>query len=193
MPINPPLPRDTRSLLTDWLEVEALVRPRQVATRSDILGLYDLMDGEEHGIENDGATGDDLEREILEEDRAECADEVLNEIEYRAEVLRDDYPFAVETRGQQWRIMPADANPDNRVEAARTCYLFCLLVSAIRDDRVHGGTVESLRRSMANHFQAIATEAAAGVLNGKAISFGWPRPEGTGFRPALAEARAVHH
>ena len=188
MPINPPLPQDTRSRLTDWLEVKALVRSRQVAARSDVLGLYDLMEDEEHGIETDDATGDDLDREILGEDRAQCADDVLNEIEYRSEVLRDDYPFAVKIRGQQWSIIPADTNPDNQVEAARTCYLFCLLVSAIRDKRISGGTVAALRQSMANHFQAIATKAAAQVLNGEAISFGWPRPEGSGFRSALMNA-----
>ncbi len=188
MPINPPLPQDTRSRLTDWLEVEVLVRPRRVAARSDVLRLYDFMEDEEHGIENDDATDEELDREILEEDRTWCADDVLSEIEYRLEVLGDAYPFTIETRGQQWRLLEADTNPDNRIEAARTCYLFCLLVSAIRDERIHGGTVAALSRSMPNHFQAIATKAAAEVLNGEAVSFGWPRPEGSGFRSALMDA-----
>jgi hypothetical protein len=41
---------------------------------------------------------------------------------------------------------------------------------------------------MPAHFQSIATEAAAEILGGDAISFGWPRPEGTAFIPALQNA-----
>ncbi len=44
MSINPPAPNDTRSRLADWLEVEVLVRLRGVATRSDVLRLYDIME-----------------------------------------------------------------------------------------------------------------------------------------------------
>ncbi len=188
MAINPPLPRDTRSRLTDWLEIEVLVRSRQVATRADILRLYDFIEEEGHNIEIDDVTGEKLETEILSEDRTRCADDVLSEIEYRSSVLGDDYPFTTEISRQQWRILPAATNPDNRIEAARTCYLFCLLISAIRDERISGDMIAELRRSMANHFQAVATDAAAGVLNGEAISFGFPRPTGSGFRPALEAA-----
>ena len=188
MPLNPPLPKDTRSRLTDWLEVEVLVRSRPVATRGDVLRLHDFLEDEEHKVEIDVVTGEALESEILGEERAQCADTVLNEIEYRAAVLGDDYPFATETKGQQWQIQLATASHDRRVEAARICYLFCLLICAIRDERISGMTIGALRQSMANHFQAIATDAAAGILNGEAISFGFPRPKGEGFRPALARA-----
>lgn len=43
---------------------------------------------------------------------------------------------------------------------------------------------------MALHFQAIAAEAAADVVGGESISFGFPRPAGDGFKPALRAASA---
>lgn len=187
MPINPPLPQDTRSRLADWLELETLIRPRGVATRSDVLRLYDFIEDAGHELEIDEATGEELEREILEHDRAECADEVLAEIEHRGQTLEADYPFDFELARQQWRLSIAEPVQDARVRAARTCYLFCLLASALRDKRISGNTV-AVQQPMANHFQAIATDAAAGVLNGQAISFGFPRPSGLGFRAALVEA-----
>ena len=187
MPINPPFPQDTRSRLADWLELETLVRPRRVATRSDVLRLYDFIEDDGHELEIDEVTGEELETEVLEHGRSECADEVLAEIEHRAETLDDDYPFDFDLERQQWRLSLASPAQDVRIRAARTCYLFCLLTSAVRDGRISGNTA-SIQQPMANHFQAIATDAAAGVLNGQAISFGFPRPSGLGFRPALADA-----
>ena len=190
MAINPPVPKDTRSRLADWLEVEALVRKRGVAARGDVLRLYDFMSDDGHDLETDEVTGEILESEILENDRSECADEVLAEIEHRAKVLGADYPFQLSFERFQWSIRPASQVDDNRMMAARACYLFCLLTSAIRDDRIGGAAIASLRRSMERYFQAVATDAAAGIIYGEAISFGSPRPGGTGFHPALKDASA---
>ena len=187
MPINPPLPQDTRSRLADWLELEALIRPRGVATRSDVLRLYDFIEDAVHELEIDEVTGEELETEVLEHGRSECADEVLAEIKHRAQILDADYPFDFDLARHQWRLSLASPAQDARVHAARTCYLFCLLTSTIRDARITGN-IAALQQSMSNHFQAIATDAAAGVLNGQAISFGFPRPSGLGFRAALVEA-----
>ena len=187
MPIDPPWPQDTRSRLADWLELETLIRPRGVATKSDVLRLYDFIENAGHELEIDEVTGEVLETEVLEHGRAECADEVLAEIEYRVQVLEADYPFEFGLARQQWRLSIADPVRDAHIHAARICYLFCLLTSALRDGRISGNTT-AVQQPMASHFQAIATDAAAGVLNGQAISFGFPRPSGSGFRAALLEA-----
>lgn len=187
MAIDPPMPQDTRSRLADWLELETLIRPRGVATRSDVLRLYDFMEDAGHELEFDELTGEELETEILEHGRSECADEVLAEIEHRAQTLDADYPFDIELVRHQWRLSVAEPVQNERIRAARTCYRFCLLASTLRDGRISGNTA-AVQHLMANHFQAIATDAAAGVLNGQAISFGFPRPSGLGFRAALADA-----
>jgi hypothetical protein len=187
MPVRSPVPTETRSRLADWLEVMCLANARGVATRGDLLGLYDLLGEDDHRLERDDQTGEDLEGEILEDARTESADVVLDELEHRAKVLRGYYPFVIEIRGQSWRIVAAPADSDAEAAAARSCYVFCLLTSAIRDRCIQGAGVPPLVQTMPNHFQAIAAEAAAGVMGGQSISFGWPRPAGTGFRPALAD------
>ena len=56
MPIDSPIPQDTRSRLADWLELETLVRPRGVATRSDALRLFDFIEDDGHKLEIDEVT-----------------------------------------------------------------------------------------------------------------------------------------
>ena len=187
MPINSPLPTDTRSKLCDWIEVNCLASQRRTASRAELLGLFDLLsDADAHDLERDTVTGEDLESEILEDQRALLADGVLDELQYRADTLHSSYPFTVHTRGQQWRLsrkLPTDGSEEERV--AQECYVFCLLTSAIRDRSIEGVDLPPLTRSMAIHFQSISAEAAADVVGGEAISFGFPRPTGDGFRPAL--------
>ena len=48
MPIDLPIPQDTRSRLAEWLELETLVRPRGVATRSDVRRLCDFIEDDGH-------------------------------------------------------------------------------------------------------------------------------------------------
>lgn len=185
MPISSPAPTDTRSRLADWLEVVSLAAVRGRATRSDVLGIFDLLGDDGRAVERDEETGESLEAEILEDARAELADAVLEELESRAAVLGNLYPFQIEVRGQNWRVLRADEADNAEVSAARSCYIFCLLTSAIRDHCIHGAGLAPLTLALPNHFQAIATAAAAGVLGGEVVSFGWPRPEGTPFVPAL--------
>lgn len=188
MPVSSPLPTDTRSKLADWVELLSLASSRNMAARADVLGLFDLLgEDDEHQLEYDTASGEALEGEILEDGRASLVDSVLDELQYRSDVLGDYYPFDISFRGQQWRIarkQPALAPLD---QAAQACYVFCLLTSGIRDRSIRGVNLPPLEQAMANHFQAIAAESAADVIGGESVSFGWPRPEGTGFQPALAD------
>ena len=187
MPINSPLPTDTRSKLSDWVEVNCLASQRSAASRAELLGLFDLLnDTEGHDLDRDTVTGELLETEILEDERTALVDDVLDELQFRSETLQGAYPFLVQTRGQQWRLTrkrPGEASEEEQL--AQECYVFCLLTSAIRDRSIEGANLPPLTRAMAIHFQVIATEAAADVVGGESISFGFPRPAGDGFRPAL--------
>ena len=183
MPIDSPPPTDTRSRLADWLEVLALSRPRQAVTRAVLVGLRDLLDDAGHAVETEPETGEELETEILEDARWEFADGVLEELDYRADVLDTRYPFRIAGRGPDWSVLRARETGDAEIEAARSAYLFCLLASALRDRRIRGDET-----ALSRVFQALATEAAAGVVGGESISFGWPRPDGSKFLPALRGA-----
>ncbi|MGP8185956.1 MAG: hypothetical protein ACLQKY_07770 [Terracidiphilus sp.] len=136
-------------------------------------------------LDLDNATGEELEEEILEDDRAAYADAVLDELQFRAEILGAYYPFELHGRGERWRLSLKQQSGDALDSAARSCYVFCLLVSAIRDKAIDGAEVERLAQVMPNHFQWLASEAAADVVGGDVHSFGWPRPDGTTFLQAL--------
>ena len=187
MAIEPPLPNDTRSRFADWVEVASLIQSRGAGS-GDLASLYGTTQDSEHDIEFDEATGEYLETEILEENQGMFTDQVLTEVEYRTEVLGSDYPFVIETAGNGWRVLPADEPADDQCAVARCCYVFCLLVSALRDRRIHGSRTTELRKLMERLFQDVAVNAAAAIMCGDVISFGWPRPEGSGFRAALRGA-----
>ena len=188
MAIDGAAPTDTRSGLADWLEVLALSRRREAAARADLAGLYDLFDDAGHAAETEPETGEELDGGILEDGRRAFIDEVFEELHYRADVLEGRYPFRIEEKGPDWRLLREPDPRDRETAAARAAYLFCLLASALRDGRIRGGVTGPLERRLPGVFQAIAVEAAAGVLGGESFSFGWPRPDGSGFLPALREA-----
>lgn len=187
MPIEPPLPSETRSKLADWVEVESLIHARGAGT-GDLAGLYRSVQDSEHDMRRDGFTGEYLESEILEEGLAQFAEQVLAELEYRIEVLGADYPFVLRGAGTHWRILPAAQRADDQLGAAHCCYVFCLLASALRADCIQGARAGELKRTMERLLQAVAVSAAAAIMHGEVISFGWPRPERSGFRAALARA-----
>jgi hypothetical protein len=189
MPIRGPLPQDTRSRLADWLEVMALTTSRGVATRADVVRLYDRLADDGHDVQYDPSNGDRLESEILEDDRHQAADVVLDELEHRRAVVSSYYPFEIRSRGPDWSIRRVSSREreSNESSVGQECYIFCLLTSAIRDRRIQGPGIPDLERAMARHFQEIASEAAADVIGGVSVSFGWPRKEGTAFRPALQD------
>lgn len=188
MPINSPLPNDSRSKLADWVEVSCLSSLRKVASRGDLLGVLDLLGEEERGaFDIDNVTGEGLEEEILEGKRAAFADAVLDELQFRADTLRAYYPFELHGPGERWRLSLKSQSNDAVESLARDCYFFCLLVSAIRDGAIQGANLDAIAQIMPNHFQWLAVEAAADVVNGDAHSFGWPRPRGTPFLQALSE------
>ena len=188
MPINSPETSDTRSRLADWIEIQSLIKTRQVATRADFGGLWDILDDNGREVEIDPETGDSLETEILEVDRSLSTDQVFDELEYRADVLKEHYPFELYLKDQNWHLSPTRSSQDPDIEAARISYLFCLLISAVRDGTLTADDPDALRKAIPQLFQEISAKAAGGVLGGRVISFGWPRPDGSTFLSALMDA-----
>ena len=187
MPVNNPT-RDTRSRLADWIELQSLIKSRQVATRADFLSLCDLLDDNGRSFEIDPVTGEELETEILEDELSESAEEVLDELDFRAVVLNGYYPFKLEVRGHDWSLSPVSETGDPQIDAARLSYVFCLLTSAVRDGILPRDDSVALSGAIPDLFQAISAKAAGGVLGGEVVSFGWPRSDGSAFRQALEEA-----
>lgn len=189
MPIGSLPSGATRSRLADWLEVLSLTRRNRGVTRAELLGLSDFDGGDTQPAETDPETGDRLETRILDDEASEFAGDVFEELCFRAQTLADGYPFALSGQELRWRLRPLKLSTDGREAcAARIVYKFCLLASAIRDSAIYGVAAQNLVHQIPCRFQAVATEAAAGLLGGESISFGWPRPDGMAFLPALRNA-----
>lgn len=159
------------STLADWMELQALSNPRKLSADADLIAIGQAAEDEAP----DDAADADAQTEAL-------LDDVFDELERRMGAADGAYPFALSSRGTALEAV-ATARSDGHY-----AYLFCLLVSEYRRGQLlpkpvfasHAAAVEDL-------FQVCSTVAAAGLLGGAAVSFGFPRPDGSGFLAALKQ------
>lgn len=181
-----PTENDSRSALADWLELHALLSPRRVSSKGDLLNAFDIADDDRGArFSHDEHTGEDLDQGILEEPRLALLENVFEELEFRSACLGDSYPFDVDAR----RLVVRTAFAENVVHAGQVAYTFCLLATALRERAISG--IEGLpetEQEMALLFQVCACLAAGGYFGGAVCSFGFPRQEGNAFLPALQAA-----
>lgn len=157
------------STLADWMELLALGNPRRIAADADLIAIGQASEDETPTDAIDA----DADTEAL-------LDDVFDELERRMSAAGPSYPFAVSARGTALEAT-GGAHTDSQC-----VYLFCLLVSEYRRQQLlpkavfasHAAEVEDL-------FQVCSTVAAAGLVDGTAVSFGFPRPDGSGFLAAL--------
>jgi hypothetical protein len=157
--------------LADWLELSVL------SSKDRRIGFGTLV------------SASDLSNEEQPEDIAEqdTADESLvlsvqSEIRRRRTLIGLDYPFRIDEKGESMHLVDA-------ISEAGAAYLLCLFLS-------HGKDVAIIPKKLApkitnrvrDLFQACATVAAAGFVQGPAVSFGWPRPSKAKFLKALHAA-----
>lgn len=157
-----------RTTVADWLELKALASPDGRIGFGTLLSAAALAEDEQDEIIADGNT---REEEIVES--------AQNEIIRRYKAIGDDYPFRIDDSGRALHLV------DN-VSAAGSIYLFCLFLShSFNRVIVPKDLAPEVTNEVRDLFQACATVAAGGFVEGPAISFGWPRPEGEGFLAAL--------
>lgn len=154
--------------LADWVELTTVRSPDGLIGFSTLASAYALSEEEQpHDIGEEDADGEAL---LIA---------VQHEIESRRTCIGPDYPFWVDAKGEYIQVSPAPT-------LAGAIYLFCLFLSHAYDRTIipeaMAPGVDNAARDL---FQACATVAAAGYVEGIAISFGWPRPEGTRFLEAL--------
>jgi hypothetical protein len=157
-----------RTKLADWLELNAL------SSSDGRIGFGTLV------------SASDLSKEDQPEDIAEddTSDEVLvlsvqSEIEWRRKLIGADYPFRIDDKGQSMQL---SAN----ITATGAAYLLCLFLSHAKDRTIiPKGLAPKITNKVRDLFQACATVAAGGFVQGTAISFGWPRPNKSNFLKAL--------
>ena len=161
-PVAPP-PLDADPVIqVDWLEFAAFFNRRGIARLDRLDNAMAVQ--EEESLSND-ADAD----AIIDDRRALIEDEVEN----RIKALGDVYPFSMSNDGEELRIKP----PAER--RGGVFYLICLVISHFTRSPIlrfipSNDEISKVRK---RQFQALATYAVAGLVNGPSISMGWPRPD----------------
>jgi hypothetical protein len=155
--------------LADWIELSALLAANGRIGFSALVSAVDL------GVE-------EQEEDIGDEDARQesLVNSVQAVIAERAKIVGlEHYPFVVDPDGIG--IQRVDA-----VTQVGAIYLFCLFLSHSFDRSIipaqHAPEITNEVRDL---FQVCATVAAAGYVDGAAMSFGWPRPDSAKFLDAL--------
>ena len=163
---NAPLTGQVNAL-ADWVEFKVLVAEFNVYR---LLDLQRLTDEGQEWDNPDIAEQDALNEEVYES--------VIEELTKRSKSLTTAYPFILNDSGTELQL-DIDA-----ITEGGYVYLYCLFFSHIKREDVlvidppHTNEDRDI-------MQICATYAAAGIVRGNSVSFGFPRPNNTGFLEAL--------
>jgi len=162
-------------LAADYLELKALLSQSRQCFSQDIVDALELASEEEYA---------DVDDEIR--NREEIATGAVARMSYRKRALAESYPFDIDDNGSVISFT------GDEHQLGHTAYLVSLLLSNLRtisplldEPGLHPtrGEIHRLRQ----YFQYLATAAIAAEIGGPAWSFGFPRPDGSGFLAKLTE------
>ena len=162
-------------LAADYLELNAIF-----SEEGQSFSEY-IVDALEIAADTDFSDVDD---EIT--NREEVAAGAVARMSARKRLLTGSYPFEIYDGGDV--IIFTGEHPD----LGQTAYIVSLILSnlkavspLLKDNPVHPTNEEI--RLLRQYFQYLATAAVAAEVGGPAWSFGFPRPDGTGFLTKLSE------
>ena len=159
---------DTVSDLVDWIELKILESEFNAFNINELSSLTE--EGEDEENENYS------EQDLLNEDTVLTA---IEEIVFRLEKLGDSYPFEMAADDTEVRLKQEDVNIGQWV------YLYCLIISHRKSDGVNISDFD-LSNEDRDILQIASVYAAAGHF-GEAVSFGWPRKDGSKFLIAIKD------
>lgn len=172
--------------LADWIEVRTLAAPDGIFRITRIKRYWDThRESEDSDPEGLRAREEDTDYDgVSGNDDDVFLDAITDELNDRALVLKESYPFKFE--GNTF-VLKEDFATNNGGYA----YLFCLLISNCKEGDIFDGSwLPAIDHRVRDLFQACSTLAAAGNVTGCAISFGWPRP--TNNPPFLTKLKTVY-
>jgi hypothetical protein len=158
-------------ILCDLIEFRAILSANIGLDMMDIQRDLDVEISENDDKDNDG--NDDAEIAFIR---------IYESIQQRVErVGEENYPFGLTDDGSHFFLK-------SEITSSGYIYLFCLLLSHPKEDDVLTGSyTPSIGDNERKLFQSCATVAAAGLIAGNAVSFGFPRPDGSNFHNKLKE------
>ena len=166
-------------IVADYLELSAIFSGDLRSFSRDLTAAIGL------GAEEDF---EDVDAEIVE--RESTAQDAVGRMEMRRRVLGQAYPFELDEDGEEVLFIAED--PD----LGQAAYLLSLILSNLPSasqllNDFSGCPTEQEIRDFRKYFQYFATAAMAAEVVGPAWSFGFPRPDGTGFVEKLSRIWAV--
>jgi len=168
-----PLDRSFQEIC-DWFEFHVLSSEYHCASFSELARIWDKRRNSENtDFEDSGNTQEEF---FLEE-----VNQIIRE---RITFLGDCYPFKFSENDEELIY-----DKDN-LNAGSIIYLFCLFLSnKNKADIFDDDSFFEIDNKIRDLFQACATWAAAGEVDGHAYSFGFPRTDHSGF---LVKLRAIY-
>ncbi len=166
-------------LAADYLELTAFFSDQSRSFTKDLINAMEI------GADDDYS---DVEEEMT--DREEIVSDTARRIEGRRQALNEAYPFALDGDGDVLTYVGGEPS------LAQAAYSLSLILSHLKavSSVLVGSTVyptEGEIRELRMYFQYFATAALAAEVNGRAWSFGFPRPDKTDFHTKLAEIWGV--
>jgi hypothetical protein len=169
VPLTIPDLEGSIALLTDWLELRAFFSGGDARARLQELCAQEDLERDDDSTEIDV---DDARLEDL-------AIQISVEVENRRTALGSAYPFSMSGDGESLLIQTAD-----KWTIGEFVYLFCLILAQASKSDIVSGVVAPLAEDLVGArdlFQVCSTLAAASHCQGPAFSFGFPRPDSSGF------------
>lgn len=153
-------------LLADWLEFQTLSSEFHAYRVNELMRLSD----EDQDSENTNVTEQDTVNETI-------LQTALNELQLRIDTLGLSYPFHFEADASELVL-------NDPISPGAYVYLYCLFFSHINREEViiPNPPCNNTDRDL---LQICSSLAAAGSLQGNAVSFGFPRPDKSNFLNAL--------
>ena len=173
-------------LAADYLELKAVLSIDKFSLSQDIVDAMEMSS--DYDFKPSDYDFEDFATEIEEPERV--AADTVGQVQLRKEILQTSYPFKLDAHGETISFA------SDQLNLAHTAYLVSLLLSNLRtvsqlledfDDYPSVSDIRALRE----YFQYIATAAIAGEIGGRAWSFGFPRPDHSGFVEKLTEIWSI--
>lgn len=191
----------SRAVKADWVELSVVADGLQV-TDADYLRTFAPLDDDDttSKVEHDPDAADDgeyLDSDILDSRQESQRAELYGELAYRQGLLGELYPFDLSTTSTGGWVLSyrRSATEAERIRVGRLAYLTALLMASFRHQHIvkandADATFGDLLEQIHGQFQLLSVLAATHLL-GHVYWFGWPRPDGSDFKTALADLVAA--
>ena len=165
-----PLDRGSQEIC-DWFELYTLSSEYYAVSLHELARVWDKRKNSEDS---------DFEGNTVE--AQDFLEEIYQEIRDRMDKLGECYPFQFSENDQEFIFLNTALNDGSKI------YVFCLFISNTNNKVIFDDTsFYVLDNRVRILFQACATWAAAGLVEGHSYSFGAPRHDHSGFLKKLTD------